>query len=251
MLKLSTFRILLTASAVVLLFVTAASAGTLLVSQETPYLGYGYGLSSWNTFSGDINSAFGGAGNVTVDGADLNNLAYMLTFGSLMVDARQPGSQALSATEIANIVAYEATGRRVLLIGENSGWTDWNATILSTVGGTYSGIDTSDTLSRVVTDGITAGSPTLSTIGDGTAVGGLSLYSENVVTQWGAGNVVSLLSVNVQQDGSGNDAFDNNLAIWLAAGGGGTQTTPEPGTLVMFGSGILGLFGILRRKLML
>jgi len=249
MLKLSTFRIPLTASAVVLLFVTAASAGTLLVSQETPYLGYGYGLSSWNTFSGDINSAFGGAGNVTVDGADLNSLAYMLTFDSLMVDARQPGSQALSATEIANIGAYEATGRHVLLIGENSAWADWNASILSTVGGTYSGIDTSNALSRVVTDSITAGSPTLNTATDGTAVGGLPLYSENVVTQWGAGNVVSLLSLNVQEDGFGNDAFDNNLAIWLA--GGGTQTTtPEPGTLVVFGSGILGLFGILRRKLM-
>ena len=240
-------RILLTALAGVLLFVTTASAGTLLVSQETPCLGYGYGLSSWNTFSADINSAFGGSGNVTVNGADLDNLGYMLTFSALMVDARQPYGQVLSAREIANITAYEATGRRVLLIGENSNWADWNTSILATVGGTYGGGGNSaSVVDRVVTDSITVGSPTLNLLGDGIAVGGLSLYSENVVTQWGAGNVVSLLSVNVQQDGMGNDAFDNNLAIWLASGESPTQA-PEPGTLFMLGSGLVGLGVMLRR----
>jgi hypothetical protein len=239
-------RILLAALAGVLLFVTTASAGTLLVSQQTPYLGYGYGLSSWNTFSADINSAFGGSGNVTVNGADLDNLGYMLTFNALMVDARQPSGQVLSATEIANITAYEATGRRVLLIGENGAWADWNTSILATVGGTFGGETDAELLNRVVTNSITADSPTLNLMGDGVAVGGLSLYSENVVTQWGAGNVVSLLSVNVQEDDAGNDAFNNNLAIWLAGGESPTQT-PEPGTLFMLGSGMVGLGVMLRR----
>ena len=228
----------------------SASAGTLLVSQETPYRGYGYGLFSWNTFTSDINSAFAGAGNVTVDGSRLNSLSYMLNFSSLMVVARQPHGQALSASEISNIIAYEATGRRVLLIGENSGWTRWDNSILATVGGSYSGNDTSSTLNRVVIDSITAGSPTLNTVSDGIAVGGLSLYDLNVVTQWGAGNVVSLLSVNVEDDtlAGSNSAFDNNLSIWLA----GTSTqTPEPGTLVMLGSGILAVGGMLRCKLRL
>jgi len=224
----------------------SATAGTLLVSQESPYLAYGYGLSSWNTFTSDINSAFGGPGNVTVYGSDLTSLTYMLNYSALMLVARQPYGQALSATEIANITAYEATGRRVLLIGENSAWTAWNNSILATVGGTYSGTDATSTLNRVVLDSITAGSPTLNTAYDGIAVGGLSLYDQNVVTQWGSGNVVSLLSINVQQDSLGNFAFDNNLASWLASG---STPIPEPGTLLLFGSGILGLAGVIRRKI--
>jgi hypothetical protein len=231
-----------------LLFVTTASAGTLLISQETPYSGYGYSLGAWSTFTGDINAAFGGAGNVTVNGADLNNLAYMMTFSALMVDARQPYGQVLSATEISNITAYEATGRRVLLIGENSNWSAWNTSILATVGGTFGGDSPYGVLNRVVNNSITAGSPTLNVSGDGFAVGGTALYSDNVLTQWGAGNVVSLLSVNVQQDGMSNDAFDNNLAIWLASGNA-PAGTPEPGTLLLLASGMLGLGFSLRRKM--
>jgi PEP-CTERM motif-containing protein len=33
------------------------------------------------------------------------------------------------------------------------------------------------------------------------------------------------------------------------SGGGGTGTTPEPSSIMLFGSGILGLAGVLRRKL--
>lgn len=225
---------------------SGAHSSTLLINQESPYFGYGYGLAYWNTFTADINSAFGGSGNVTVYSSDLNSLAYMLNFSSLMVDVRQSFMQP-TATEISNITAYEATGRRVLLIGENWDWRFWDNAILSRVGGGFSD-ETSyafETLDRVVIDSITADSPTLITNGDGIAWGGLSLYSKNVVTQWGAGNVMSLLSANVQDDFTGNGAFTNNLAIWLA---GGSTPVPEPGTLVMLGAGILGLGGMLRRK---
>jgi hypothetical protein len=47
-------------------------------------------------------------------------------------------------------------------------------------------------------------------------------------------------------------AFDcNDFAINQMDITTSTTTTPEPGTLVMFGSGILGLAGLVRRKLML
>jgi hypothetical protein len=109
-----------------------------------------------------LNTAFG-AGNVTVDTSPLNNLSYMPNFNSLWVSAGSPGDS-LSSTEIANIEAYEATGHRVALIGENSSWTAWDNSILSTVGGSYSGSDTSDTLTPVVANSLTVGVTSLNTI---------------------------------------------------------------------------------------
>ncbi|HEY4930122.1 MAG TPA: PEP-CTERM sorting domain-containing protein [Terriglobales bacterium] len=50
-----------------------------------------------------------------------------------------------------------------------------------------------------------------------------------------------------------NPSGDDNIfeeSFWVA-GQASVSTTPEPGTLVMFGSGIVGLAGLLRRKLML
>ncbi len=43
----------------------------------------------------------------------------------------------------------------------------------------------------------------------------------------------------------------NNFVTIVTNGGSGGIGTPEPGTLVMFGSGIVGLAGFIRRKLML
>jgi len=51
-----------------------------------------------------------------------------------MIVARQPG-EILSAAEIGNVQDYIGTGRRVLLLGENNAWTNWNNSILSTVEG--------------------------------------------------------------------------------------------------------------------
>ncbi len=69
------------------------------------------------------------------------------------------------------------------------------------------------------------------------------MYDQNVVTMWGP-NAVSLLSINVLEDGAGNDAFDTDLSIWLA--GGSAPPTPEPATLLMLGSGAVLLAA--RRK---
>jgi hypothetical protein len=49
-----------------------------------------------------------------------------------------------------------------------------------------------------------------------------------------------LMWTYLTQDAQGN-------YVWMSQPG--TQATPEPGTLIMFGSGILGLAGVLRRKI--
>jgi len=43
------------------------NAESLLISQVNPYLGYGYGLYSWDNMTGDLNTAFGAA-NITLSG---------------------------------------------------------------------------------------------------------------------------------------------------------------------------------------
>jgi hypothetical protein len=224
------------------------SAGTLLVNQVTPYDGYGYGLGSWTGMTDDLNTAFGAA-NITVSGSPLTNLANLLSFDRLWITARQPGDPGLSATEIANVEAFIATGRRVVLIGENNAWTSWNNSILATVGGTYSGSVTNNTLTPALVHPLTAGVNSLNTIADGIAVGGTPLFSQNVATLWGE-SVVSLLSVNVIDDTTGalpdNPQFKTNLATWLA-GSPGAQV-PEPGTISLLSLGALVLGSTLRRR---
>jgi hypothetical protein len=154
----------------------------------------------------------------------------MLTFDSLWVTARQPGGSLLVA-EQSNLAAYAATGRRIAVVGENSAWTSWDNSILAPFGGSYSGSDTSGVLTPVLAHALTAGVSGLNTAGDGIAIGGTPLFSQNVVTLWGA-NAVSILSVNVLDDSTGgsNGQFKTNLANWLAAGAAAPVPEPSQGS---------------------
>jgi hypothetical protein len=222
-----------------------ARSETLLIDQRNPYLGYGYGLSSWPTMTADLNTAFGGPGNVTVSGATLDNIPNLMSYDRLWITARQPGDPGLSAAEQTALSAYIAAGHRVVLTGENANWASWNNSILAPVGGSYSGSDTSATLTRVVLNSITAGVPTLNTIFDGIAVGGTSLFNQNVVTLWEPQqNVLSILSVNVQDDNR-NVTFDGNVATWLAAA---STSVPEPSSVVIVCGSLLAGMGWIRHR---
>ena len=226
---------------------TACLGGTLLVNQVDPYLGYGYGLYYWDSFSAALDGAYG-AGNISVSTAAMDNLATLLGYDSLLVGPRQSGAgTGLSATEISVLSSYVATGRRVALVGENAAWADWDTSILQAVGGTFGG-EFDGNSAAVLAHPLTAGVSQVYFAIDGLAVGGTSLFAANVATLWGGGqSALTLLSVNVIEDDNWatlNDAaFGTNIAEWLAGDEG--PSIPEPSTFVLFGAGAL-LIGIRR-----
>jgi hypothetical protein len=226
---------------------TTCLGGTLLVNQVSPYLGYGYGLSDWDSFSAALSAAYG-PGNISVSTAAMDSLAALLGYDTLLVVPRQPGAgNALSATEISVLSSYIGTGRRVALVGENGAWSDWDTSILQAVGGTFGGEFDGNSV-PVLAHPLTAGVSQVHFIFDGLAVGGTSLFAANVATLWGSGqSALTLLSVNAIEDNEwaslDNAVFGGNVAEWLAGEEG--PAIPEPSTFVLFGTGAL-LVGIRR-----
>ncbi len=250
----SRFTALITSALLLTLALCGAPAGfgavTLLVDQVSPYGGYGYATGGWNGMSADLDSAFG-AGNITVSNSPLDNLAYLLSFDRLWLTARQPGDPGLSAQEIANVEAFIATGRRLVLVGENTGWAAWNDSILQTVGGTFSGTEVEDAiLNPVIANSLTAGVADVVARADGLTLGGTPVFDQNIVTLWGdSQNVLTMLSVNMIDDSygaaAGNVQFKSNLADWLA-GSGGAGVPDAASTFVLIGIALAGLAGVRR-----
>jgi hypothetical protein len=217
--------------AVILLLMIAGpaitQAATLLISQTGGDYPYGYN-SNWASMTLAINSAV----TVTVT-SDFSNLAQMNSYDAIWLDQRGT-TGTLSATEISNIQSFIATGKRVVLMGENSAWTPWNNQLMSIVGGTYVGqVSGNSPLTPVITNALTAGISTVQPYAWGNVTGGTPLFSGNFATLWGAGqNVLVILDVNLWDDsGTGWPAADNalfgqNVAAWIG-GSGPVQSVPS------------------------
>jgi hypothetical protein len=234
-------------AAAVLFLLPACWGKTLLICQFDPYTPlYQYNASNWTGFTAALNTAFGGSSNITVTSSQLTNAAALANVDAILVDFRTMAAT-LAAGEVTNLQSFIASGRRIVLLGENSSWTVWDNSILGLVGGTFSGSDTSATLTPIVSNSLTAGVTSLATSGDGiTAAGGTSLFNLNVVTLWGAGqNVVTMLSVNTVDDSAGSAAgnvqFKTNLATWLAGGPSSGGTTPTVPALSEWGLLLLAI----------
>ncbi len=234
--------------AVLLVLPFVAHGQSLLVSNNLgSYVQNMYGGNRWDEMTGFLNTAF--SDNVTTTG-QVEDGTYLLGFDRLWVDQRLSGPD-LSAAEIAAITEFAATGRRVVLIGENNFWATWNNTLASLVGGTIVGPDCVDApTSAVVMSELTAGAATVNERCGQAMSGGTSLYEREVVSLWGANqNILVWLDSNMQEDLyldlDDNRQFAQNVATWLASG---TEVVvPEPGTYALVALG-LGVLVLVRRR---
>jgi len=222
---------------------TSVNSASILVS--TGYT-YAYGFSNWSNMTNAMDTATGGNVDTTINFEDLN---LMLNYDALWLDQRYTYGS-LTSSEVSNITTFANTGRRVVMIGENDSWLNWNNQILG-IGGGASGANASGSISTVVSNDITNGVSSIHVGGSaGTATGGTSLFSTNVVTLWGNDNVLTILDSGICSDGrwgTEDDAiFCGNVANWAAAST--VSAVPVPAAFWLFGSGLIGLFGYARHS---
>jgi hypothetical protein len=216
------------------------------------------GGASWHATTSSLQSTFGSHLGAT---PALTDLSAMLQYDALWVDQRYQAAP--TAGELANLVAYANTGRRVVVVGENATWGGWNGAVLGALGGSEGAGQTQSwywmhgaaagcqdgTATSVLAHALTAGVAKVNMACAGYAIGGTSLFDYGVATLWGASqNVLVVLDANLfddrfmQPDGV---RFEQNVVTWLA---GASTTAPEPATFALLGTGLLALGGIARRR---
>ncbi|HSV15292.1 MAG TPA: hypothetical protein VLI90_13615, partial [Tepidisphaeraceae bacterium] len=196
----------------------ASSAASVLVSLVRDGSQQGYGDPPWTDMTARLNAA-AGAGKIATTSADLNNLNQMLAYDGIWIDLRQFNIGSLTATEAANLSAYADSGRRIVLIGENSTYATWDSSILSAVGSSYGGGNYTGTTPTTSFVPLTSGVNSVVVVNGGIAGGsdGLRLFTDRVVTVWGpARNILVALDSNMFDDDrlalTGNSTFANNVA---------------------------------------
>jgi hypothetical protein len=248
---------------------SAAAAPTLLINTHPSgldvYGGLHYQGAIWQGVTTALGTTFG---DRIARSQTLADRTALLGYDALWIDQRwhhTPGQD-----EIANLLAFIQTGRRVVLVGENASWGGWNGALLSMLGGQEGplagllpnqggspDLGCQDGLTaRAVDHMLTQGVRQIRMACGGYALGGTSLFNYGVATLWGADqNVLTVLDANVLDDvwlqGSNNRQFQGNVVAWVAgapASAAVALTTPEPGTWALLGTGLLALGGIATRQ---
>jgi hypothetical protein len=209
---------------------------TILVDQTNAFPDYQVGQSNWTNFTSLLAAEPGG---YTI--GSIGNAANVAGATSILVSLRDMGGT-LSGTEIANLTAFAATGGHIVLIGENSAWTAWDNSILSfaSSGTAHFTGEGNGTATPVVSNTLTAGISSINLPLTGLTNGGNALFSQNFATLWGAGNVLTVLDVNVFDNWDGNVQFEQNVANFLGQDGP-IAAVPETSTWAMM---ILGFAGV-------
>ncbi len=208
--------------------------------------GFGYGTTNWTAMTSILDASSGNTMGVV---SDFSNTAQIMGADALWVDI---GGQTavLNSDEVLNIQNFAATGKRIVLLGENWLWGDWNNQITGLFGGSYGNNDFDGGTHPAVIHELTSGITAIDVPTGGDPLGGTPLFIQGYAALYGSSeNALVLLDVNTFSDGYigslDNMVFAQNVADWIAV--------PEPGSigLLGLGSGILLFTRRHRRKRLL
>jgi hypothetical protein len=213
-----------------------------------------YGQTNFSNVTNTLNNTFGSA-NVQVL-ANMTDAAQVMAKDALWIDLRAQNST-LSAVERNVFLDFVAAGKRVFVVGENSGWATWNNSFLGALGGSYTTPNVFNVSTIVLDNELTAGMTAMRTASAGTAVGGDALFNRNIATLWGdQQNVLTFLDASILTNqwwldaingGPSNEAkFVNNVSAWLAAPQ--VAEVPEPSSAVLMGAALLAMFAVAGRR---
>ncbi|PZU06612.1 PEPxxWA-CTERM sorting domain-containing protein [Sphingomonas sp.] len=241
--------------AAALFAIASPATSTILVNSsfapDSYYMGTG---GDMETLSADLAGQPGGYAFGALDDAAAVAAASALFINLRMFDIGSYDDpvgqdQQFTDAEIANVNAFLATGKRVVIVGDNQSFSNWDKSILALAGN-----NAPDTLLGsnglalpIVANELTEGTGPLNIIFGGShTTGGIDLYEQQAVTLWRAqSNLLTILDVNVLDDVYGNRRFQQNVAAWLGASA--ATELPEPATWAAFVIGF-GLIGATMRQ---
>lgn len=202
----------------------------------------GISLATWPEMTAALSAA---TGNQITVVTRFTNAAQVAASAALWIDLGLDDGfgPTLNATEVANIVAFISTGKRVVFMGDHNNWTTWRGEIHSIVGGALASQGINPVTTTLVHP-LTAGVTTVSPVVFGLSSGGTSLFNRNFATLWGAGNVLTIMDVNVFDTTfwgvADNARFGANVAAWVAG-----SPVPEPASVALVA---LGSLVLIRRR---
>lgn len=224
----------------------SAPAHAVSVAHQTAQGGYTtnvFGGSEWTGFT-----AMFDATHTRTAIADFSSAAVLAGFDAVWVD--QELGNTLSGAEVANLNGYVAAGHKAVLIGENSSWAAWNASLMSVVGGSHT--DDCDwgfggpLMGGVLTSGI-ASVQNICGSKVGAGGGAQLLFGNDMAALYavGLGQALVILDSNwndnTYMSSVDNEKFAGNVITWLAT------PVPEPSTWLLMALG-LGAVGVFARK---
>lgn len=193
-----------------------------------------YGSASWTQMTSLIDDTFASVSLVPALSA-----AALQNADALWVDHRGAFT-ALPQAEFNALMGFIASGRRVVFMGENVLWADWNRPVLEALGGGFvGGTVFANAMPTGASPELTAGVSGVQLTSAGIAQGGISLFDQNWATLWGE-NVLTLLDGDAFASPTfrdGNAAYAENVVDWLAVPG------PAPVVAVT-----LGMLTVTRRR---